>query len=151
MTTREAIIDAAVLLFNEKGYHATSMRAIAEQVEIEKPSLYHHFNSKEDILLAILEIGMTHLIKELERIVALEIDPISKLRRAIGAHARIIAENPQGAAVFLREDRGLSDSYLREYVLKRDHFESLFRKILIQGIEEGCFRAVDVTIAVQAV
>jgi len=47
--TRERILDAALSLFAEKGYDATSMREIAEQLHITKAALYYHFDSKADI------------------------------------------------------------------------------------------------------
>ncbi len=148
--TREVIIDAAIHLFNKNGYHATSMQDIARAVAIKKPSIYHHFDSKEAILLAILETGMDYLIQEVEEIVGTDQDCISKLQAAIQVHARYISENPEGAAVFLHEDRGLGQAYLASYLAKRDHFERLFRSIIQQGIEEGVFRPFDVPISVHA-
>lgn len=52
--TRDRILDAALALFAEKGYEATSMREIAEQLSITKPALYYHFDSKEDIVRSLL-------------------------------------------------------------------------------------------------
>ncbi len=54
MRTRDRILDAALALFAEKGYEATSMREIAEQLGMTKPALYYHFDSKEDIVRALL-------------------------------------------------------------------------------------------------
>jgi AcrR family transcriptional regulator len=144
---RGDIIQAAVHLFNQNGYHATSMQDIARAVSIQKPSLYHHFDSKEAILLCILETGMDKLIAELDGIVASDMDCASKLRAALQAHAAMIAANPEGAAVFMREDRGLGDGYLSQYLAKRDLFESRFRAIIQQGMAEGIFHSVDVAIA----
>lgn len=146
--TRDEIIGAAVKLFNESGYHATSMRDIARTVDIKKPSLYHHFDSKERILLAILETGMDQLIDEVEAIAVSNQDCETKLRQAIHAHAQLIANNPDGAAVFLREDRGLGSEYLDSYVERRDHFEALFKQIVHEGIDAGVFCSIDVSIAV---
>lgn len=53
-TAREEILDAAAELFTEKGYAATSTRAIAESVGIRQASLYHHFSTKHEILDALL-------------------------------------------------------------------------------------------------
>jgi AcrR family transcriptional regulator len=63
--TRKRILDAALALFAEKGYEATSMREIAEQLGITKPALYYHFDSKEDIvrsLLADIEAKVDELV-----------------------------------------------------------------------------------------
>lgn len=146
--SRDEIIDAAIQLFNRNGYHATSMRDIARAVNIQKPSLYHHFDSKEAILLCILETGMDRLIHDLESIADSPLGCVEKLHAAIHAHADRIAANPEGAAVFLREDRGLGDTYLRHYLGKRDQFESCFRRIMVEGIEAGVFRKADLTITV---
>jgi len=53
-TTRLAIEDAAVELFMDKGYHATSMRQIAERAELALGGIYNHFKSKEEIFEAII-------------------------------------------------------------------------------------------------
>lgn len=145
---RDEILEAAVHLFNQNGYHATSMQDIARAINIKKPSLYHHFDSKEAILLAILQTGMNRLIEKVEAIVHSDQDCAHKLRAAIHAHAETIASHLEGAAVFLREDRGLGDGYMQQYVSMRDHFERLFRAIVQQGIERGEFRNIDVAITV---
>lgn len=149
--SRDAVIEAAAQLFSRNGFHATSMEDIARALTIKKPSLYHYFSGKEEILLAILETGMTRLISDLENIVATnEMTCCDKLRAAITTHAIAIATNPEGASIFLREDRGLGESYLRQYISWRDQFESLFRRILYQGVSSGEFRPIDVPVAVQA-
>jgi AcrR family transcriptional regulator len=52
--TRERILDAALTLFAEQGYDATSMREISEQLGITKAALYYHFDSKAEIVRAML-------------------------------------------------------------------------------------------------
>ncbi len=52
--TRLAIEDAAVNLFMEHGYHATSMRQIAEQAGLALGGIYNHFSSKEELFEAII-------------------------------------------------------------------------------------------------
>jgi AcrR family transcriptional regulator len=51
--TRERILDVALDLFTEQGYDGTSLRQIAEQLGVTKAALYYHFESKEDILMAL--------------------------------------------------------------------------------------------------
>jgi AcrR family transcriptional regulator len=52
-STREKILDVALDLFTDQGFDGTSMREIAQRLSITKPSIYYHFASKEDILLAL--------------------------------------------------------------------------------------------------
>jgi len=148
--SREAIIEAAIRLFNQNGYHATSMQDVANAVAIKKPSLYHHFTSKEAILLAILDAGMDRLIAEMGAIAVADQPGAEKISAAIHAHAAIIAGNPDAAAVFMREDRGLGDGYMTHYLAKRDRFEHLLRDIVQQAVDSGEFRPMDVPVAVQA-
>ena len=52
-STRERILDVALDLFTDQGFDATSMREIAERLQISKPAIYYHFASKEEILMAL--------------------------------------------------------------------------------------------------
>jgi AcrR family transcriptional regulator len=51
--TRQRIQDVALELFSEQGYEKTSLREIAERLEVTKAALYYHFKTKEDILIGI--------------------------------------------------------------------------------------------------
>ncbi|NBE55492.1 TetR/AcrR family transcriptional regulator [Streptomyces boluensis] len=62
--TRQRIQDVALDLFAERGYEKTSLREIAEQLEVTKAALYYHFKTKEDILDSLFE-DLTRTIDEL--------------------------------------------------------------------------------------
>src|SRR5215472_18309885 len=53
--TRARIQQVAVELFTEHGYDGTSLREIAERLEVTKAALYYHFKSKEDIVASLME------------------------------------------------------------------------------------------------
>ncbi|CAM5524793.1 TetR/AcrR family transcriptional regulator [Streptomyces fumanus] len=53
--TRQRIQDVALSLFAEQGYEKTSLREIAERLEVTKAALYYHFKTKEEILVSIFE------------------------------------------------------------------------------------------------
>lgn len=53
--TRQRIQDVALELFGEQGYEKTSLREIAERLDVTKAALYYHFKTKEDILVSIFE------------------------------------------------------------------------------------------------
>ncbi|MEA1890213.1 MAG: helix-turn-helix domain-containing protein, partial [Pseudomonadota bacterium] len=64
-----AILDAAEILFAEKGFDAVSMRAIAEKADVSKANVFHHFGSKENLYLAVLRSAVTEssqILDELE-------------------------------------------------------------------------------------
>ena len=64
----EEVYSAALRLFTEKGYHATSMQDIAAAVGLYKGSLYHYIGGKEDLLVEVFERGMGALLADVERI-----------------------------------------------------------------------------------
>lgn len=63
--TREEILEAAVFIFSQKGFHATSMQDIAEAVNLQKSSLYHHVSSKQEILVELLDQALDLLIDQI--------------------------------------------------------------------------------------
>ena len=68
--SRESILEAAAQIIREKGYHATSMSDIAHAVDLRKASLYHHVESKQEILVALLDQALDNLIDGIRPIVA---------------------------------------------------------------------------------
>src|SRR4051794_1772857 len=64
--TRREILDTALDLFAERGYHGTSVREIATAVGVRESALYHHFPSKEAVLTAVLADHAEARIHEVE-------------------------------------------------------------------------------------
>lgn len=59
--TRALILSAAARLFRDEGYHAATMRKIAEAARMEAGSVYYHFDSKDAILDEVLRLGVRHV------------------------------------------------------------------------------------------
>ena len=68
--THVRVLDAAARLYREQGYSAVSMRAIAKAADIKAGSLYYHFSSKEDIIIEILNLGISVVHDEVRQIIA---------------------------------------------------------------------------------
>src|ERR671933_1332965 len=145
MSSREEDIHAAALkLFREKGYHATSMREIGEAVGMLKGSLYTYIRSKEDLLAPIFERCTLPLVQEMERIAAdRSLDAREQLRQAIQAHVRQVAEKLDVLTVFVSEWRQLSSESLAGLRAQTEHYVELMVGIVERGIREGAFRPVD--------
>src|SRR5207248_7652797 len=80
----EEVYSAALRLFTEKGYHATSMQDIAAAVGLYKGSLYHYIGAKEDLLVQVFERAMGTLLVEVERVVAEAAMGSGDQRRRVG-------------------------------------------------------------------
>jgi AcrR family transcriptional regulator len=141
---REKILKTAAHIFREKGYHGTSMQDIAHAVNLQKASLYHHIESKQDLLLELLDQALDGLIEELSVVFASDLDPDQKLREAVRRYVGRLTEHADLAAVLLLEYRSLDPDQRGKHITKRDHFEGLWRGILRGGMEAQSFRKMDV-------
>jgi AcrR family transcriptional regulator len=58
---RDAVLRAAVRMFNEKGFHATSLDDVAASLRVTKPLIYHYLGNKDQVLLECVRIGLRQL------------------------------------------------------------------------------------------
>jgi AcrR family transcriptional regulator len=148
---RSDIITAAAQIFRQKGYQAASMQDIADAVHLQKASLYHHVESKQEILLTILNQALDLLIEDMQAVMASELPIEEKLRHAIRAYVGRIAGEADLAAVLLLEYRSLEPALRERHIRRRDRYEALWRDLIRQGIQSGRFRQVDEKITTFAV
>lgn len=144
---RESVIQAALRLFAKKGYHATSMQDIAEALGIQRGSIYHHIESKEDLLYEIMESSIKKLTEPVEEIVSMPLPAGRKLRRFIEARLDMIVSLRPELSVFLQELKSLPPARRQTIVAYGDHYEGLLRRIIREGVASGEFREVDVKFA----
>ncbi len=147
----DAIIRAAAAVFHDKGYHGATMADIAAEVDLTAGSLYHHFPSKQDLLIAVLDRGLGLITDEVRAVVESSDSPTVKLRRIVETHIRAEIENSNIAAAVIFEARALlAVSDVRDCVIEqRDKLEELYRRVIETGIAAGHFRAVDVGVFVK--
>jgi AcrR family transcriptional regulator len=147
--TKDDILTAAAQIFREKGYHASSMQEIAEAVNLQKASLYHHITSKQEILFELLDQAFDLLIDTLEAVTKESLPAPEKLRLAIDKYAEIIDAYRDISAVVLLEYRSLDTKLRQKHIPRRDQFESLWRDIIQEGVSKGEFSCENVDIAVK--
>jgi AcrR family transcriptional regulator len=148
--TRDDILDAAAQVFRQKGFHGASMSAIAEAVNLQKASLYHHVTSKQDILLALLDRALGMLTDHIASIAAQELPADQKLRQMIRAYLSALADNADLTTVLLFEHRSLDKKSHSRHVPRRDTFEGLWRDVLDVGVRTKVFECKDTGMAVRA-
>jgi len=148
--TRDDILDAAAQVFRQKGFHGASMSAIAEAVNLQKASLYHHVASKQEILLALLDRALGMLTDHIAGIAAQELPADQKLRQMIRAYLSALADNADLTTVLLFEHRSLDKKSHARHVPQRDTFEGLWRDVLNEGVRAKIFDCKDTGMAVRA-
>src|SRR5512144_1908903 len=149
--TRNDILEAAAQVFRQKGFHGASMQDIAEAVNLQKASLYHHVSSKQEILLALLDRALELLLERISAIRRQDIPADEKLSQMIRAYLQILAENTDLSAVLLFEHRSLERKQHARHVPNRDKFEALWREVLAEGVAAKCFRCDDPALTARAI
>ncbi len=139
--TRDEILRAAAQIFQEKGYHAASMQDIAQAVELQKGSLYHHVESKQEILLALLDEALELIISQLQEINSQDITPDKKLRLAMRSYLSFLADNRSISSVLLLEHRSLEPELKNLHIPRRDLAEGIWQDMISSGISQGLFHA----------
>ncbi len=130
----------AARLFAEKGYHGTSIGDLADALGVQKGSLYHHIDSKQDLLYETMREGAEAFHAALDAIPD-ELPPAERIRLALRAHLRVLAEQLDVATVFVREWRYLEGERRDEIVRERRRYEERFRALFREGRELGELRA----------
>jgi AcrR family transcriptional regulator len=149
--TREDILEAAAQVFRQKGFHGASMQDIAEAVNLQKASLYHHVSSKQEILLALLDRALELLLERISTISNQSIPADEKLQQMIRSYLQILAENTDLSAVLLFEHRSLERKQHARHVPNRDKFEALWREVLAEGVASKLFTCDDPALATRAI
>jgi TetR/AcrR family transcriptional regulator, cholesterol catabolism regulator len=127
---RVQLLDAAARLFRARGFHATSMRDIAKAVGMLSGSIYYHFDSKDEMLLAVYEEGKRRVAEAVDAAVAREAEPWRQLEAACAAHLRALIAHRDYTQVMIQtlpHEAGAMESRIRD--LRRD-YEQRFRRLI---------------------
>jgi TetR/AcrR family transcriptional regulator, cholesterol catabolism regulator len=136
---REELTRTAARLFAERGYHGTSLADLAEELGIQKASLYHHIESKEDLLWEVARGGAEAFHSALDAVPDGE-PAIEKIRLALRAHLRVVGEQLDAATVFTREWRALAGERRERFLAERRRYEERVRELFREGVERGDLR-----------
>ena len=151
--TLRRILETALALFAERGYHGVSMRELAAATGVTASSLYAHVASKEELLLRLLVLGHEEH-RDAMRQAALDAaggTPSAQLAAATRAHVRFHATYPLLALVANNELRSLGPSTMPAVLAVRGDAEGLLRDIVDRGIRVGDFDCPDPWLAMAAI
>jgi AcrR family transcriptional regulator len=141
---RKKIVDAASILYAQKGFAATSIQEIAEAAGVTLPVTYHYVKKKSEIMrlimedvLSIFREGLTHEIKGLE-------DPQRKLATAIELYLEIVDRHREKLLLIYQKSASLDRGSKTRVMELEVEVSEIFGGIIREGIERGQFKAVDV-------
>jgi len=142
---RRATLRVAAKIFNEKGYHATSMDEVADEIGVTKTALYYYFSSKEQLLYECLKLsydcGQTARL-ETERHSGTAFERMCFLYRRF----MLLLMEQHGAYTTMSAIRALPEEAQRELLNRRRQLDRYSRTLIDQAIAEGDLRPVNVRV-----
>ncbi|MBD7982956.1 TetR/AcrR family transcriptional regulator [Sporosarcina sp. Sa2YVA2] len=146
------IVDAAVIVIAENGYHQAQVSKIAKEAGVADGTIYLYFKNKEDILISVFREKMGIFAENVKEIIEKEITATEKLSKLIDNHFSLLYNDRHLAIVTQlelrqsnKELRSQINEVLKEYLMLLD-------SILKEGIEQGEFdRDIDIRLARQMV
>lgn len=149
---RQEILDTAQALYAQQGYDATSVQAIVDAIGIAKGTFYHYFDSKEDVLEALLERLFDEIVAGMEVLVADEkLDALQKFNGVFHGTAAIkIGYQPvlkPLLGAFLRSESALIREKTQNETIRR--IAPPLALIIGQGEREGVFDTSDPLVAAE--
>jgi AcrR family transcriptional regulator len=144
---RRQLVERAAALFDELGYHQTSVGDLAEACGIRKPTLYHYFSGKEEILFSIHDQFIELLMASQREREEQGVDPVDSLRGVMGDVLALLESHPGYVRVFFEHRRELSDEGRATIQAKRAQYQASVEELFRRGVDEGAFRDIDPTLA----
>lgn len=138
---REVIRSHAIQLFGQQGYTGTSMRDIASAVGVLPGSLYAHIDSKEALLVEIVNEGIGRFLERIDPLVSASGVPVDRLRAMIVAHVEVVADQPERSLVVFHQWRFLGPENLPLAIKRRREYERCFVEVVEQGMADGSLKS----------
>ncbi|MEO3784639.1 TetR/AcrR family transcriptional regulator [Actinocorallia sp. B10E7] len=141
-TRRAELLSAIAEVFAARGYAATTVREAAEAAGILGGSLYYHFDSKESMVDEILSTFLDEMWTDYEKVLASGLDATRTLRALVASSFKSIERHRAAVVIYQNESKHLVENERFGYLTKSQHrFESTWKDLLKQGVEEGAFRS----------
>ena len=137
---REAIIEAAVKIFAQKGFYNAKVNDVAKAAGVADGTIYLYFKNKDDLLINLFEDKMEYILSRFNASLQDIKDPLEKLQKFIQVYFSLIKEDQQLAEVFQVELRQ-SAKFLKDYHNQKFlDYLNIIAGIVKEGKERGFFR-----------
>ncbi|WP_216828725.1 TetR/AcrR family transcriptional regulator [Alkalihalobacterium elongatum] len=140
-STKKRIIDSALTLFKNKGFHEVSVRMIAKEAGVSNGGFYHHFQSKDELLYQINDFILTYVMETGKEVALKKESPVEKLEGMIRAFILAFDVYNLEISVMYRENHYLAPEYFEKIKEKRDEYQDYIYSIIKAGIKAGDIRS----------
>jgi AcrR family transcriptional regulator len=136
-STKDRLLDTAAELFRRRGYANATTRELADELGIRKATLYHHINSKEELLEAVCLESLRRLMVDVTTLLETESDP---LRPLILTHLTVALRDRNLHATMLLDSAALTPARRARVIEKRAEYEQLVRAVIADDQRAGRLR-----------
>lgn len=133
---RNQMIEGAIALFKEKGFHKTTTREIAREAGFSIGTLYEYIRTKEDVLFLVFEAIYEQVNERLEVTINLKHPSIENLITAVTSYFQLMDEMQEEVVIMYQEVKSLTQE-TREYVLaKEQEMVSMLERVITTSLPE---------------
>lgn len=144
---RDAVLRESGRLFNQRGFHNTSLNDVARHLDVSKGTLYNYVADKQEILFEFHNMALDLGDAAMDEADALDGSAADKLRLAIRQYIAAATEKLGGYGV-IAEVGALKPDHRQEVIRRRDAYDRRFTDLVARGIADGSIRKVDPKMAV---
>ena len=136
--SRQEILRTAARLFQQRGYDATSMNDVATALKLSKGGLYHHFQSKDEILFEIMDHAMEITEERVLAPVRSIADPQERLRALIRLHIEVVlSPRDREITVMLHENHPLPPTLRKRINARKKEYVHFVEDLIAQVQKES--------------
>ena len=137
----DEVVEAAVKVFYDKGYAASTIQDVADVVGVLKGSLYHYISSKEDLLFRILQESHEQARVLMSEISELDVTPIERLQTYLERTYLWYLAHPERVSVYFNQQHHLTGDNRAEMLVQMRDFEHYLRELLAEAKGAGSLRS----------
>ena len=143
---REAVLRAAVQMFNERGFHQTSLDDVAARLGISKPTIYHYLGNKDQVLLECVKLGLGQLIAAAEEARQRPGTGAGRLIAFLERYAEVNMDD-FGRCVIRTGDEALAPESRERFRELKRRIDTDLRGLIAEGLADGSLAPCDPKIA----
>lgn len=128
--TRAAILHTAAKIYVTQGYKGTTIRSIATAQGLLPGSIYHHFPSKEALIIEIYEEAINHIIRNVTAAIGREKTPWARLEAACAAHLDTLINGRPHVGVLAKDIPASPAKLVKVLIGLREQYEAVFRTLV---------------------
>ena len=139
---RDAVLRAAVQMFNERGFHQTSLDDVAARLGVSKPTIYHYLGNKDQVLLECVTIGLTQLLEAAETSRQETGNGAQRLTRFLQRYAEINMDD-FGRCVIRTADEALAPESREQFRALKRKIDTAMRGLIAEAMADGSIAPMD--------